>query len=151
MRLSQIYGRLAKSSSGDNSAQQFQFQLGMVGDTPLADSARQVVRAVRRAAGELVENPAGTVPKRDRLTEYYVRRAAAVSATLPDDLAACALLLGLGIALDDTDTLLRTTMTRDFCQVIETPEDAGTVAGRWDPPRSWGGATWLDISSYRRI
>ena len=40
--------------------------------------------------------------------------------TLPADVAPSALILGLGIALDDSDTLLRTRFTRDFCLRVES-------------------------------
>lgn len=137
-RLSQIYAKLAQQMPGDNSAQQFQFQLGMVGDTPLSHATKQVVDAVRLAARIVGHERSGTRLKQDQLTEYYVRRAAETAATLPEDVAACALLLGLGIALDDTDSLVNQAMTRDFCRAIETP------AERSERSRSLGSPTVLD-------
>ncbi len=124
-RLWEIYGALAKAVPNDKSARQFQFQLGAAGDTPLVQATRLVVREVRRAAKsrQLGGEPAAGRLSADELTEFYVHRAATIAMTLPADVAPSALVLGLGIALDDTDTLRRTSLTRTFCQRVETEQE----------------------------
>jgi hypothetical protein len=123
LRLGQIYSKLADAIPNDNSARQFQFQLGMAGDTSLVQATRYIVDEVRVAAQERAAGTQGTArsPEKDRLTEYYVRRAAAAARTMPEDVAPAAFVLGLGIALDDSETLLRNPLTRGFCTAIETP------------------------------
>ncbi len=121
-RLLEIYATLSKALPDDQSARQYQFQLGAAGDTPVVQAARLVVREVHRAArARVLESDGATAGlSADELTEYYVRRAATLALTLPGDVAPSALLLGLGIALDDSDTLERSSLTRAFCQQVET-------------------------------
>jgi hypothetical protein len=119
LRLSQIYAKLADAVPDDSSAKQYQFQVGMVGDTPLAGATRTIVGAVRTAAQERAAR-AATLQK-DRLTEYYVRCAADAAQAVPADVAPAALLLGLGIALDESETLLQNRLTREFSIAVETP------------------------------
>jgi hypothetical protein len=119
LRLGQIYAKLADAIPDDTSARQYQFQVGMVGDTPLAKATRIVVGAVRTAALERATR-AGSL-RRDRLTEYYVRCAAEAAGVVPADVAPAAFLLGLGIALDESETLLQNRLTREFSRVVETP------------------------------
>ncbi len=121
LRLSQIYAKLADAIPADTSAKQYQFQLGMMGDTPLADATRLVVAAVRTAALARAAR-AGSL-RDDRLTEYYVRCAAAAAEGVPADVAPAAFLLGVGIALDDSDTLTQNRLTREFSLVVETPAE----------------------------
>ncbi len=123
VRLGQIYSKLADAVPNDNSARQFQFQLGMVGDTSLAAATRHIVDEVRTAAQERMAGTreATSSLAKDSLTEYYVRRAATAAQVLPADVAPAALVLGLGIALDDSATLLQTPLTRGFSEAIETP------------------------------
>ncbi|MHB8864434.1 MAG: matrixin family metalloprotease [Pirellulaceae bacterium] len=123
LRLGQIYSKLADAVPQDNSARQLQFQLGMVGDTPLAAATRHIVDAVRTAAQERAAGAVRATPvlEKDSLTEYYVRRAAAAAQTLPADVAPAAFILGLGVALDDSATLLQNPLTRGFSEALETP------------------------------
>lgn len=139
-RLEQIYGKLALVTPQDSSARQFQLQLGATGDDSLAAATRIVVDAVRTAAVERVNQP-GAPLVQDRLTEYYVRRAAAAAQALPTDTAAVAFLLGLGMALDDSPTLLQIPLTRGFSQAVESPTERAvrcsqlanpTLSGRRD-------------------
>jgi hypothetical protein len=118
LRLSQIYAKLADAIPDDTSARQYQFQVGMVGDAPLASATRGVVRAVRTAALERAAR-AGSL-RQDRLTEYYARCAAEAAQAEPADVAPAAFLLGLGIALDDSETLLQNRLTREFSLAVET-------------------------------
>ncbi len=121
-RLSEIYGALAKAVPNDKSVRQYRAQIDMTGDTPLFQATRLVVREVGRAAESrhLGEDGEASRLAADKLTEYLVRRGASVAMTLPADVAPSALILGLGIALDDSDTLLRIRFTRDFCLRVES-------------------------------
>lgn len=86
------------------------------------DAARVVVAAITAAAEANAARPAAERLKDDALTEEYVRRAAAAAAGLPKQHAAKALLLALGVGLDDS------TMTRDLpwlgtvCRQIESDQ-----------------------------
>jgi len=121
LRLSQIYAKLADTVPGDKSARQYHFQMGLAGDTPLANATRGVVSAVRTAALEHAAR--GGVLREDRLTEYYVRYAAKTAAGLPHDVAPAALLLGLGIGLDESATLLDNRLTGAFSRVVESESE----------------------------
>ncbi len=75
--------------------------------------ARAVVQAVSDAAADnrLLPDKSSVGAVRlsgDQLTELYVRRAAATARKLPQNVAAAAFLLGIGVALDDS------TLVRDF-------------------------------------
>ena len=70
-----------------------------------------------------------------------MRSAATAAGKLPDDVATSVLLLGLGIALDSSDTLLKNALTREFCQAVESDAErtqrhkiveAPTILGRKD-------------------
>jgi uncharacterized protein YfiM (DUF2279 family) len=124
-RLEQIYGKLAAATPLDSSARQYQLQLGSAGDNSLAAATRRVVDAVRAAAEELARHPDAELVL-DRLTEHYVRCAAAAARELPAETAPVAFLLGLGMALDDSPTLLLIPLTRGFSQAIESPAERAT-------------------------
>ena len=129
----------------------------MVADTPLAVATRRIVQDVGRAAA-VRKSP--TVPDRgelrqDRLTDYYVRQSAALAMSLPDDIAPSALLLGLGIALDDSDTLERSVLTREFCKAVDTSAERlqrrkalgePTVRGRRDLARHFFLSAYLTVA-----
>ncbi len=95
--------------------------MGLAGDTPLANATRGVISAVRTAALEHAAR--GGVLREDRLTEYYVRYAAKTAAGLPHDVAPAALLLGLGIGLDESATLLDNRLTGAFSRVVESESE----------------------------
>ena len=161
-RLDQIYGKLALATPQDSSARQYQLQLGATGDESLAAATRKVVDAVRTAAEERARQPdpsladpsladpsladpsladpslAGPSLAQDRLTEHYVRRAAAAAQDLPADTAPVAFLLGLGMALDDSDTLLQIPLTSGFSQAIESPAERATRCRNLDNPTVGG-------------
>jgi hypothetical protein len=123
-RLGQIYGALAAAVPDDNSARQYQYQVGMAGDTPLSEAVRDIVTAVRDAARQRQASASAAAAglRQDRLTEHYVRRAAEAAGQAPQDVAPVALLLGLGIALDDSPTLLENPLTRELSERVETPD-----------------------------
>lgn len=108
------------------------------GDSPkkrdaekLAESARAVLAAIVNAAGENHrlperETPRARAPFRrggDDLTVYYVRAAASAARRLPEKEAAPALLLALGIALDDSSLLRSNLLTRGLWRKVE-PDSA---------------------------
>ena len=89
---------------------------------PLLEAGvRTVVRAVREAAEE--NRAGGEVLRGDRLTEYLVRRAARAARGLPQDTAARALLLGLGVAMDDSEMLRSAPLIGQIFRVAESDEE----------------------------
>jgi hypothetical protein len=97
----------------------------------LAESARTVLAAIVKAAGENHRLPQRDAPgarppfrrSGDELTVYYIRSAAAAARRLPEKEAAPAFLLALGIALDDSSLLRTNLMTRGLWRKVE-PDDA---------------------------
>ncbi len=89
----------------------------------LIEGTRAVVEAITAAAREnralSKEGPGASQLSGDRLTEYYVRRAAAAAAKLPADVAPKALLVGLGIGVGESSTLRYSQVGRDLCQKAE--------------------------------
>jgi hypothetical protein len=124
-RLDQIYGALAKAVPNDKTARQFQFQLGLVASSPLARATREVVRTVTEMASRRTQAEGPSLEK-DALTEHYVQSAARRALALPAEVAPAALLLGLGIGLDNSRTLLSNSVTREFCQTVESESERRT-------------------------
>src|SRR5262245_2488393 len=103
------------------------------------DGAREVVGAIIREARR---NAAAARPATgDDLTILYVRSAAAAAGRLPREQAAGALLLALGVALDDSDVLRGNRLMGGLCRQIETDDErrkrlavlgSPTVRGRRD-------------------
>ncbi len=91
--------------------------------------ARTVVAAVVEAGRRNARlpgrgTPGAEAPFRrtgDELTAYYVRAAAAAARRLPDEHAAAAFLLGIGVALDDSDLLRSNLLTAALWRQIEAP------------------------------
>jgi hypothetical protein len=94
--------------------------------------ARAVVRAVTDAAADnrlLPEKSTvgGAVRfSKDELTELYLRRAAAAASRLPPNVAAPAFLLGIGVALDDSNLLPSAPVVGEYWRQIE-PQSARTT------------------------
>jgi hypothetical protein len=87
----------------------------------LADSARKIVAAIVEAARR---NARGATPRTgDDLTALYLREAAAAAKKLPADQAAGALLLALGIALDDSTILRSNPLAAALCRRIESDDE----------------------------
>jgi hypothetical protein len=94
----------------------------------LVPHARAVVAAVVAAARRNARLPRRTDPgveapfrrDGDGLTDYYVREAASAARRLPAGHAVPAFLLGLGIALDDSDLLHDHPATRTLWRQVET-------------------------------
>jgi hypothetical protein len=90
--------------------------------------ARSVVAAVVEAGRRNARLPArgtpGAAPLRrrdDELTAYYVRAAAAAARRVPAEHAVSAFLLGIGVALDDSDLLRNNPVTAPLWRQIESP------------------------------
>jgi hypothetical protein len=96
--------------------------------------ARSVVRAVVDAARKnraLSEKTAAAAEGQasrdgDELTEYYVRQAAAAARQLSPDVAPRALLLGLGVALDDSSLLVDAPVVGRYWQQVESGTERAT-------------------------
>ena len=103
------------------------------------DGAREVVAAITREARRNAAAPRPAAG--DDLTVLYVRSAAAAARRLPPEQAPGAMLLALGVALDDSDLLRRNPLTAGLCKQIETDDErqkrlavlgTPTVRGRRD-------------------
>ena len=137
-RLRAIYQSLAAALPNDPAAPRYLVMLdqsvGVAGEPPkhLKDvivGARAVVRAVTTAAEKNRQLPpkkrsggaaAAVRLEGDQLTDFYVRQAAAAAQRLPKDIAASALLVGLGVALDDSPMLPNTVIVGNLWQQIES-------------------------------
>jgi hypothetical protein len=131
-----LYSSLATALPSDPAAPRYlamlDQSLGLAAESPehlraVIAGARGVVQAVTEAARKnqdfpkAADAPAGgqTRWEGDRLTEFYVRQAAAAAARLPGDVAAEAFLLGLGVALDDSSLLRNAPVVGSLWQQIE--------------------------------
>ncbi len=133
-RLRAAYQALGKAMPQDPAAQHYLTLLNRSPHAPptvteppasLIEATAVVVRAISEAAHQNHSaGPTGTSSPRtaDRLTEFYVRRAAAAAAELPPDQATKAFLLGLGIGLDKTTVVRNTPIVRQLCRRIETEQ-----------------------------
>jgi hypothetical protein len=125
----------------------------------LESATRRVVQEVVRAARATAEMPPARRPQGDALTETYIRQAARAASELPERLHAPAFLYALGIALDDSDILLKTLFNRDFCLSIEPAEQRRarlavlgqpTVHGRHDLAQHFVVSCYLTVA-YGRV
>jgi len=123
LRLRQIYGVLVKLMPEDPANRKYLALVDPAGTQPVLAATRQVVQAVVEAARSNAALPAGARLAGDALTDNYVRHAARVAAQLPDEVAPQAFLYGLAIAMDDSDSLLKTPLTGEFCLAIEPLEE----------------------------
>jgi hypothetical protein len=128
-RLRQIYGELAKAFPSDPATRQLISTVGAAAVVPIVTGTRRVLaEIVHSAQANHALPPAGNGTKQgrregDALTEYYVRRAARAADTLPSDVAPAALLMGLGIGLDDSTALHNLPQTKGFVAAVESPEE----------------------------
>ncbi len=108
---------------------------------PVEEPARAVVAAVRSEAERNARLPKESRKTGDELTELYVRAAVVEARKLPAKKAVPALLVGLGIALDDSTILRRNPLTAALCRRVENDADrkarlavlgSPTVRGRRD-------------------
>jgi hypothetical protein len=130
-RLGQIYAALARALPEDPAAPRYTRLMASAEGTPLADAARRVLQEiVRAAATNRALPPAGGDPLAgpsrragDSLTEYYVRTAARAAARLPDDVAAKALLVAVGLALGNAPLLSSVPGAGAVAQAVEPPSE----------------------------
>ncbi len=95
----------------------------------LVNGARHVVLAIVQAARENQKLPVRSSDPRapvwrseDELTTYYVRRAAVAARQLPPHVGPAAFLLGLGVAIDDSNFVRDKPALNEVWQKIETEE-----------------------------
>jgi hypothetical protein len=115
--LRQIYQSLSPTLPDDPAANQFVQRVSVAAVTPLVLGTKQVVAQVVRSSQANLASP--TRREGDALTEYYVRNAAGIARFLPEDIAVSSLLLGLGIALDDSNLLRDHPKYGGFVQSVE--------------------------------
>jgi Matrixin len=132
------YMALAKSIPSDPVATSSIESLGPVPQAPgppsiaspeLVNGARFVVKSLAQAARENTHLPVTSKDSKqqlwrtgDELMSYYVRRAAAAARQLRPEMAPSAFLLGLGVALDESNYVHDKTALNDVWQKIE-PDD----------------------------
>jgi hypothetical protein len=137
-RLRQVYTDLARAVPDDPTAARYVGLLeqqapaprpaAVQGPAPLVEATRKVLAALVTAAEENQRLPLSSAaaaggPHRltgDALTGHYFRATAAAARQLPEDQAAAAYLLALGIGLDPSGWLRRNPATSELCRRIET-------------------------------
>jgi hypothetical protein len=132
-RLGQIYGELSRANPEDDSARRFvQLVEHQEAPHPLEEATRRVLDALideGDAGGRLVAEPGAAdrgdgAQAGDRLTQRCVRRAAQAAARLDEALGPRALVLALGIAVDDVQALRAFPATAKFVRSVQTEEEA---------------------------
>lgn len=89
--------------------------------TPKQEAARKVVRAIVQRAEQ--NAAAATRLRGDALTELYIRTAADIARFEDKEIRPAAFLLGLGIALDDSEVLRKNPLSDSFCHAVESDEE----------------------------
>lgn len=115
-RLGQIYSVMGQAMPDDPASKSFQARVRVRPARSATDGTRAVLGAIVAAAREAPK--AGL--SGDALTVRLVRAAADQAATLPAEEAPRALLLALGIAMDDSNALRELTLTRQLVTKTET-------------------------------
>lgn len=159
-RLRQIYGGLSQAFPADTASKQFVHIVDSARVSPLVAGTKRVLQEIVRAASENHKLPpaeeatAGQQARRegDELTEFYVRRAAQAAESLSAEVGPTALLLALGIGLDDATELLNQPKARSFVGSIESPGERTvrmvllgepTMRGRRDLARHFALSAYL--------
>jgi len=121
-RMRRIYGVLRKAMPNDPAAERYLRLLGRSTAPSLVEDTRQVLQAVVRAAK--LRHPAQAkrkeAPSGDELTNFYVRQAARAAQQVAPERAGQAMLLALGIFMDDTKTLRTFPATSVFVTRVES-------------------------------
>jgi hypothetical protein len=132
LRLRQIYQALSPTLPDDPAANQFVQRMDVATASPLVMGTKQVVAQVVRSAQANLSLPEGSAANGgkarrdgDALTEQYVRQAAGIARFLPENIAASSYLLGLGIALDDSNVLRDHPKFGGFVQLVESAQERG--------------------------
>jgi hypothetical protein len=128
-RLRQIYTELSRALPDDTAGQRYTQLMDTTSTLPLSAGTKQVLQAIVRAAVANKSLPASADAEPgkqsrlegDALTAQYVRAAAGVANSLPPDIGPSALLLALGIGLDDSSVLLGLPNTAGLVSTVETP------------------------------
>jgi hypothetical protein len=148
-RLRQIYQAMSPTMPNDPAAKQFVQRLNVATAAPLVMGTKQVVAQIVSSAQSNQKLPAAGAasaggPTRrdgDALTEHLVRQAAGIARFLPESIATNSFLLGLGIALDDSNMLRDNSQFSGFVRLVETDQEralrlaslgAPTMLGRRD-------------------
>ncbi len=159
--LRSIYTALVRSMPDDPAARQYLAMLSYGppvgrkldgGGKPLVEGTRSVLRAIADAARH---NRGSSDPvSGDDLSALYIRRAAAAANKLPRESAAKAFLLGLGIALDDSNLLRANPLTGNLYRRVESDDERTarlkalgkpTLRGRRDLARHFAVSAALTI------
>jgi hypothetical protein len=133
-RLGQIYTELSRAFPDDPASKHFIQIMQSSSAMPLAAGTKRVLQEIVRAALANKALPAAetggtnTAGKQQRregdgLTQYYVRQAARAAESLPPEVGPTALLLALGIGLDDSDVLRKLSSTGGMVVSVETPQE----------------------------
>jgi len=130
-RLRQIYRALSPTMPHDPAANQFVRKLDASTVAPLVMGTKQVVAQIVSSArsnsrlpiGNGSSTDGGTRREGDALTEHLVRQAAGIARFLPESIATNSFLLGLGIALDDSNTLRSNPKFGSFVRLVESDQD----------------------------
>jgi len=129
-RLRQIYASLEGSLPQDVSASQYRALISQAGLTRYVDPAARVVDRIRLAARSNADLPSAAQVKPgresrrtgDALTGYYVRQAAWATQELAAEDRPTAFLLGLGLALDETGTVRKYPLLKQFADQVESAD-----------------------------
>ncbi len=129
--LRDVYRDIGASARGDDTAEKYAMLLDVGQAVQLKvklptgsrlDATAHVVATLSTAAAENAASGAGSTQPRlagDRLTEFYVRRAAGAAAELPEEHAADAFLLGLAVALDDEGVLQNNAVLKKLLEQVD--------------------------------
>ncbi|MEM9353074.1 MAG: matrixin family metalloprotease [Planctomycetota bacterium] len=125
-RMRGVYTAVGKTLPGDTAAQVLVRLMGH--NSPRGSTfskAKRVLRSLSFAAAErekAASDSSGPPPKAgDALTNHYVRHAAAAALGVGEgEEARRALLIGMGVFVDDTQALRQNPLTKTICDAVET-------------------------------
>lgn len=94
------------------------------GERPIRADREAVRKVIRAIVQRAQQNVAANDRKRgDRLTALYIQTAADVARFEAKEHQAAAFLIGLGLALDDSQVLRKNPLTAAFCEAVESDEE----------------------------
>jgi len=114
-RMLQIYGVLQEALPEDPAAAQYQQMIRHATISSLVNDTRTILNRMVEVAKQ-----ADPAQDGDKLTKRYVRAAAEAAQTVHPENAKRALLLALGIFIDDTETLRKFPPTQAVVKAVET-------------------------------
>ena len=151
-RMSAIYAQLDPQLPGDGASGHYLSLMASAGGQPLLDDARRIMVQIARAA-KLRTHVAETAKlDGDALLNFYVRHAALAAQQVRPENAPRAMLLALGIGLDDETLAAALPSTRVVLSFIEGESDrkarllflgAPSVFGKVDLGRQFGRGAFL--------